>query len=206
MSSVLTDTQVRQLAQEILERKEYAHYRPDPDDVERALRLLRWLRDFLEWMNLQYEQAPWIFWSILAALAFVAALLLAHLIWSLRVALRTPTTRHLPRTPLQEQDLLEEARALSARGHFLEAAHRVELAVIALLIQREVIELSRSDPNRILRKRIASAPLHDAVRKDFVNLLNRLERQRFRDHEEDPALYEAWCTLHRNVEVLAGRS
>lgn len=206
MSGVFSDTQVRQLAQEILEREEYARFRPDPEEVARLFRFLQWLRDFLDWMDLQYEQAPWIFWSIITALALVAVLLLAHLIWSLRVALRAPVTKTVPRTSLHEQDLLEEARGLAARGQFLEAAHRIELAVIALLIQREVIELSRSDPNRILRKRITAAPLHDSLRRDFVQLLNRLERQRFRDHEEDPALYEAWCALHRNFEILAGRS
>lgn len=206
MNAALTDEKVRLLAQKILEREEYARFRPDPDEIARWSRVFDWLRNFLEWMDLQYERAPWVFWSILIAMAFVAALLLAHLIWSLRIALRAPTTRRASRISLQEQDLLAEAKSLAARGHFLEAAHRIELSAIALLIEREVIELSRSDPNRILRKRIAAAPLHESLRNDFVRLLNRLERQRFRDYEEDPALYEAWCALHRNFEILAGKS
>ena len=206
MSNALADESVRLLAQEVLQRKEYARWRPDPDELERLLKFFGWLRDLLEWMDLQYEYAPWIFWSIIGGMALIAVLLLAHVVWSLRVALRSPATKSAPRTTLHEQNLLEEARSLAARGKFLEAAHRIELAVISLLIQREVIELSRSDPNRILRKRLAGAALHESLRNDFVSLLNRLERQRFRDHEEDPALYEAWCALHRNFEVLAGKS
>ncbi len=206
MNAALTDEKIRLLAQTILEREEYARFRPDPDEIARWSKVFDWLRNFLEWMDLQYERAPWIFWSILIAMALVAALLLAHLIWSLRIALRTPTAQRSLRVSVQEQDLLAEAQRLAAQGRFLEAAHRIELAVIALLIERGVIELSRSDPNRILRKRMALAPVHESLRSDFVHLLNRLERQRFRDHEEDPALYEAWSTLHRNFEILADKS
>ena len=93
----------------------------------------------------------------------------------------------------------DEAAALAASGAFLEAARRLQLAVLDLLLRRRVLELGRADANRALRDRLHRAPLPDAERIDLLALIDRFERAWFRDRIEDPALYADWRSLHARL-------
>src|SRR6266403_795887 len=87
------------------------------------------------------------------------------------------------------------ADALARRGMFLEAARRVQLAALDLLLRARVVELGRSDPNRTLRRRLRDAALPEAERGDLLALIDWLEQRWFRDRNEERELYDRWRSL-----------
>jgi hypothetical protein len=101
---------------------------------------------------------------------------------------------------------LQEARALAADGHFLAAAHHVQLAALQMLLERRFVELARSEPNATLRRRLSGSSLPEAEKGDFLSLLDRLEAHWFRDREDDRALYRDWCQLHARLDGLGRRA
>jgi hypothetical protein len=167
--------------------------------LERILGLL----DFLEALRIA---SPLIYWAILGSLLLAAALLLAHVAWTVRLALRAPG----PETRKPERPLgpgfLAQAEGLAREGRFLEAARRVELGTLELLLRRRVIELSRSDPGRVLREQVRLSELPEAERTSLVALQERLEAGVFREHAADRSLYQAWLDLHRRLEAVAAPS
>ena len=201
--SDLSDEQIRTLAAEILSRDEF--FRPGmAEEAWRAVleRILGFL-DFLEALRIS---SPLIYWVILAGLLLVSAVLLAHVAWTVRIALRMP--RAEPRGPRSPSGpgFLEQAESLAREERFLEAARRVELAALELLLRRRVIELSRSDPGRALREQVRRSELPEAERSSLVALQKRLEAGLFREHAADRSLYEAWLDLHRRLETVAAAS
>ena len=200
-----SDAQLRELAREILERDEYAQHRVD----ELAqFRIAQWiaeqLRALLGWIDGLRDVSPGLYWVFVAALAVLALALFAHMVWSLRVALRPPVIEATELAPQRSRDFRAEAEALAARGGYLEAARRYQLGCLQLLLERGVLELERADPNRILRSRLAAAPLPVGLRDTFRGLIDRLEAQWFRDRENDPELYRAWRELHAALGARAG--
>jgi hypothetical protein len=201
--SDLSDQQIRTLASEILSRDEY--FRPGvAEEAWRAVlsRILGVL-DSLEALRIT---SPLIYWIILGALLLVAVVLLAHLVWSVRLALRMPGPRAPERARPSGPGFLEQAESLAREERFLEAARRVELGTLELLLRRRVIELSRSDPGRVLRERVRDSALPEAERSSLVALQRRLEAGLFRDQDADRSLYEAWLALHRRLESVAAAS
>jgi len=189
-----SDDRVRHLADTILARREYAAHR---DDLEGLAALAELLRDALARFeafvaHLAVSQ-PLAYWALVAGLAGVVLLLLAHLVWSVRAALRTRSAPP-PQAPLR-RDLVAEAEALAARGRYLEAARRAQHAWLEALVRRGVLDLERDDTNATLRLRLADCALPPAERHQAIALLDDLERQLFRDREDDPALFDAWRGL-----------
>jgi len=201
--SDLSDEQIRTLAAEILSRDEF--FRPGmAEEAWRAVleRILGFL-DFLEALRIS---SPLIYWVILAGLLLVSAVLLAHVAWTVRIALRMPRAEARgPRSP-SGPGFLEQAESLAREERFLEAARRVEFAALELLLRRRVIELSRSDPGRALREQVRRSELPEAERSALVALQQRLEAGLFREHAADRSLYEAWLDLHRRLETVAAAS
>jgi hypothetical protein len=201
--SDLSDEQIRTLAAEILSRDEF--FRPGmAEEAWRAVleRILGFL-DFLEALRIS---SPLIYWLILAGLLLVSAVLLAHVAWTVRIALRMPHAEARgPRSP-SGPEFLEQAESLARQERFLEAARRVELAALELLLRRRVIELSRSDPGRALREQVRRSELPEAERSSLVALQKRLEAGLFREHAADRSLYEAWLDLHQRLEAVAAAS
>ena len=190
------DEPVRELAAEILAREEYAAGRPD---LEAWSQLLDWLTGFTRWLEGLRVEAPGLYWLVILGLLVVALGLLAHVVWTVSIALRAtppPERRERAAAPV---DLGRRAEALAAEGRFLEGARQLERASLALLLEGRVIELARSEPNRVLRRRLLAAPLPEAERRELVGLIDRLERRVFRQGAEDPELYAAWRALYRRL-------
>lgn len=190
------DDQVRALAAEILRHEPYASWR-------QAERLMPWMREIGHWFD-QWNDwlgglPTWTQIAVIVALLSVSLLLLGHVVWSVTVALRRNGPVAAPDAVDIAPSLADEARALAAQGCFLEAAHRLQLATIALLVGQRRLMLSRFEANRVLRRRVGEAALPAAERRALVELVDRLERSWFRDRAGDAALYDAWHRLHARL-------
>ncbi len=108
-----------------------------------------------------------------------------------------------PGTRSGHAEALREARALAASGRYLEAAHRVQLATLALLISFDWLELARSDPNRTLRQRLAKSPLPERERRQLIRLVDRLEALWFDEPRQDSELFDEWMALDERILSLA---
>ena len=205
-AAALGDESVRSLAREILARGEYARFRPR--DAEWFESLARSIASAFEWLAGLWSTSPALYALLMLGLLAIAAALLAHVVWSVRRALSaTPPPAPAPRAA-EAPDLAAEGAALAREGRFLEAAHAMHLASLAVLLGAGALELRRHDPNRTLRRRLASAPIPEPLRRDFLALLGRLERRWFRDRSpaaEDPALFAAWQALHGRLAAAPRR-
>jgi len=185
------DEQARALAVTILKRSEFASWHDTP-----------WLVSAFTWLSGLWETDPLLYWAMLAGLTAVALLLLAHVAWVVRRALAVPAPARPPRPADASPRFLEEADALARRGMFLEAARRVQLAALDLLLRARVLELGRSDPNRTLRRRLREAALPEVECGDLLALIDRLEERWFRDRSEDRELYDRWRALHTRLGAV----
>jgi hypothetical protein len=198
--SDLSDEQIRTLAAEILSRDEYFR----PGIAEEAWRaLLAKILGFLDFLEALRFSSPLLYWMILGVLLLAAVVLLAHVVWTVRLALRMPGPETRERTRSAGPGFLEQAERLAREERFLEAARRVELGILELLIGRRVIELSRSDPGRTLREQVRVSALPEAERSSLISLQRQLEAGLFREHAADRVLYQAWLDLHRRLESVA---
>jgi hypothetical protein len=198
--SSLADARVQELARSILAREEYARYRPL--DLEAWRAGLERIARALVWLSRLSVEQPLLWALLLGGLLALAALLLAHVVYSMRSAVRArpPTARH---SAASGPDLRGQAERLVAAGRFLDAAHVVQLACLRELVERGALELRRHEPNPVLRAQVASSGLPEAERREFLALLDRLETRWFRDRAPelgDRALFEAW---HRLLERLS---
>jgi hypothetical protein len=202
-ASQLSDEEIRSLAAEILSREEY--FRPGlAEEAWRAVlaRILGFF-DFLEALRIA---SPFIYWAILCGLLLTALLLLAHVVWTVRIALRVPRPKASESGRPSGSGFLEQAESLAREERYLEAARRVELGTLELLLRRRVIELSRSDPGREFREQVRGSALPEAERSALISLQRRLEAGLFREHAADRSLYQAWRDLHRRLEAVAAPS
>jgi len=201
--SDLSDEQIRSLAAEILSRDDYFR----PGIAHEAWReLLTRILDFFDFLEALRIASPLIYWLILGALLLVALALLAHVVWTVRLALRMPGPEARERARPPGPGFLAQAESLAREERFLEAARRVELGTIELLLRRRVIELSRSDPGRALREQVQRSALPEAERSALISLQRRLEAGLFRENSADRSLYQAWLDLHRRLDSVAAPS
>ena len=199
----VTDEHVRALAKEILSRDPYSAWRSQEW-------VLPWLKQINEWLQ------RWNHWLgglpagtqmlVIGALLLISVLLLTHVVWSVMVALRTRAPQATPRPADDRPGFAAEAEALAAQGRFLEAAHRLQLATIELLVSQRRLALSRFEANRVLRRRVREASLPMAERRTLVDLVDRLERGWFRDRAGDADLYGAWRMLHARLAESAAEA
>lgn len=204
MLPALTDEQVRATAADILQRAPYARWRNSEAVIAVLEPILRWLGRLNGWLLDLALRQPVLYWLLIGGLLLVAAVLLAHVAWSVRIALS------LPAPPPARRDaagggpsLFAEAEALAARGRYLDAAHRLQLATIEVLLARRLISLSRFEPNRVLRARLRGAALPEPERRALLALVDRLEARWFRDRANDADLYGDWYALHRRLSAVA---
>jgi len=199
---IASDERARELAAEILQRPEYADgqtYRLRSQILER---LIEWLRDLSAWFDTLRFESPALYWTLLLVLLVTLVLLLAHVTWSIHAALTAARRPPERRPEAARPHFTDEAAALARGGQFLAAAHRLQLAAIELLLNRNLLDLSRFEPNRVLRRRLREARLPAAERDDLLALLDRLETRWFRDRTEDDELYRRWQALYERLERL----
>ncbi len=199
-ASPLHDEEIRSLAAEILSREEY--FRPGlAEEAWRAV--LTRIFGFFDFLDALRIASPFLYWAILFGLLLTALLLLAHVVWTVRIALRMPRPQAGESGRPSGPGFLEQAESLAREERYLEAARRVELGTLELLLRRRVIALSRSDPGRELREKVRGSALPEAERNALISLQRRLEAGLFREHRADRSLYQAWLELHRRLENVA---
>ncbi len=218
------DEEAQRAAQEILSAPEFTRWNTD---YEAWLALIDRLAAFVpDWV---FEALDWIGGALDSALDGLARLLegfgvfgeanaiigwlgvcvlIAILIvlgqrWRTRISIATgsPAERH--DAMRDHAEAMTSAHDLARRGHFLEAAHRVQLATLALLIEFGWLELARSDPNRTLRDRVRASGLPKAEGLSLIQLVDRLEALWFNEPEEDRVLFEDWLCFGTHIEKVA---
>lgn len=220
-----SDDAIRDVAADILMQPEFRRFREDPswltqllrDQAERARAFFEWLGSLLpDWLTSWWEG----FWSAFglffdgeyAAIRIVLGVvlsvaILAGLLLLVRALARGRARRRAQHegggeTDVESAVLLARARELAGAGRWLEATHTVQLATLELLLRRRWLALERSEPNRTLRRRLADASLPSSLRDDLVGLLDRLEREWFRDRSADPQLYDLWTAMYETLDRL----
>ncbi|MCK6553052.1 hypothetical protein L6Q96_00470 [Candidatus Binatia bacterium] len=199
------DDRIRALAADVLGREEYARWRAAPvrGFFDLLIAIERWLDIVRAWLAVVADTQPVLYSALLVALLLVGVGLLVHIAYAVHRALGA-ASRGV--RPMAEETAppawLNEAEGLARAGRSLEAAHRVHLAVLTLLLEERGLRLDRAEPNRVLRRRLTAARLGDAERRELLRLLDRLETRWFRDRADDPGLYEAWRTLYARVAAL----
>jgi hypothetical protein len=198
------DREVRALAQEILERPEFAYWRSL--EVDFLLAIERWIESYLGWVQHLRIESPPLYWLFISALLLTTLALLAHVVLSLRAALALP----VPDSPELElaapPDWAAEAERLAAQGRFLEGAHQLVLGSIQLLVGSGRIDLTRAEANPVLRERVRGSNLPPHQRSRFLGLLDAFEERWFRDRIEDDQLFRDWSDLHAELRASSGSS
>jgi hypothetical protein len=191
MTPAPSDAAIRALAAEIVRRSDYTQWRTS-----------EWIAHAFEWLVRLGHERPPLYWALFGTLTLIALVLIVHVTISIRAALRVPPRRDGGPGDASLTSFVADAEALAAAGRYLEAARRVQLAVIELLLRRRVVALARSDPNRTLRARLREATLPAGERGELIALIDRFERCWFRDGAADRDLYEAWRRAHDRLAML----
>ncbi len=195
------DDALRSLASQILARPEYARFRPF--DEAWLLHLKTSILRLTSWVE---SLGPWQYAALLSGLVLLLALLVLHIVWSLRAVLGTGSKTDTRPMERERAPLDVEARSLAEGGYFLDAAHQMHLACIDRLLREGILELHRHDPNRTLRKRIRATSMGEELKAAFLSGLERLERRWFRDHTvstSDRELYDEWRSIYERIESAA---
>ena len=200
LPAAVTDERVRTVAGEILDHAPYAAWRHGEFVLPWLQRVSDWLRQWNDWVG-GLPTGTQV--AVIGAMLLLSALLLGHVVWSLRLALRARAVTPPAGGDADAPSFAAEAEALAAQGRFLEAAHRLQLATIAMLVGQGRLALSRFEANRVLRRRVAEAALPAAEQRALVELVDRLERGWFRDRAGDADLYAAWRSLHARLATAA---
>jgi hypothetical protein len=219
-----TDEELRSAAAEILGANEFTRWHTDyqswlnllerigeliPDWliqayawIQQAARaVFQWIAEVLRLFGVLGDVGEGIGW--LAVCILVAALIVLGWNWQARKA-RYRSSATSQRSPGRSHaEALREAAALARRGRYLEAAHRVQLATLALLIEFDWLELARSDPNRTLRTRVRESALPTRERHELITLVDRLEALWFDVPREDRLLFEDWVSLDERIVSIA---
>jgi hypothetical protein len=194
-----TDDAIRAAAHAVLSRAEYAQFRfaeTIPDWIDA---LKRWISGYAAWTRALAETSPVLFALFIGSLVLISVLLLAHLVWSLRVAMRGRHAEDTAEGGSATRDFAREAEQLAARGDVLEACRALQLACLELLIGRGALALARHDSNSTLRQRLRGSPLPAALRDELIAAVDWLERSWFRDREPSSDLLALWQRVHTGL-------
>src|SRR5262249_44982903 len=190
----------RTLAQDILARSEFDQAKaPEPW----IARLLHLFFDWLGKIEFLHGHFPLLYWIVLIGLLLVLIALVAHIAWTILIALRAPEPAEAIMMRPQVRDLAAEAESLAASGRYLEAAHRMMIASFRCLSDRAVIELRPDRSNLWIRGAIGSSRLNQGLAREIDTLVTRTEWRWFGDRRNDPAIYADWRSV---FERLAGAS
>lgn len=184
-----SDAGIRHLAHQILARPEYGNATSNTYVADLIHRILAWIDN----LGVLRFKDPFLYWTIMIALVLVFVALVAHLVWTLRAALRAPEPPDRPVVGGRTMpDLAREADALAADGRYLEAAHRLMLASFRTLAENSVIELSPERSNRWIRAALRESSLAQPLAVELDALVERTERKWFGERANDPRIYAEW--------------
>jgi len=221
---LVTDEQARQAADEILSGREFARWQSDYESwlamLERIAELtpdwlisafvwfaeaidvlLDRLAGFLEFFGVFGDVEEGVGW--VAVCLLVAALIVLGRQWVVRMAEAPGSAAERRRPGRDHARAVKAARDLARDGHYLEAAHRVQLATLALLIEFDWLELARSDPNQTLRDRVRASAIPKPEAGRLIELVDRLETLWFSEPREDRVLFEDWLSLDERIANVA---
>jgi hypothetical protein len=162
------------------------------------------IADFLGFFGVFGDAREGIGWLAVCVLA--AAFIALGWRWRHRATTRAAPAAERRQPGRDHAAAMTSARTLARSGHYLAAAHRVQLATLALLIEFDWLELARSDPNRTLRDRVRDSAIPKPEARRLIELVDRLEMLWFSERREDRTLFEDWQSLdERIVAVASGR-
>jgi hypothetical protein len=196
--SDISDSAVRELAQKILARPEYADARPSSTKSW----LLSMLRRLLGWLGGMGElrmSAPTLYWLMIGGLFLILAIMVAHIVWTISAALRAPEPPTRSASGARLRDHAAEAELLAASGSYLEAAHHLMIASFRTLAERSVIDLRPDRSNRWIRRALRDSKLNEGLVREIDRLVARTERHWFGDRENSPAIYSDWKSAFDQV-------
>ena len=194
--ATISDSELRARAAEILARPEYARFRTIPAEALRQL--LAQLEHWLSWLTELHERSPVLYFSLLLGLTALAAVLLTHVIWSLRAAFRVPAAEAA--APARgERDFVAEAQTLAQRGDYLEASHRLLLASLAHAARSRLLELRPDDGNQAVCRKLQDSALPPALKQRWTQLIARTDAQWFGARVQSEELYGQWRTVYAEL-------
>ncbi len=210
-----SDATVRELAGQILARPEYAAATGAQSKVQSWL--LRVLDRILHWftgLQVLRDSSPLLYWMIVLAIAGLCAALIAHVAWTIWLAMTAPDPAQAAPAPSANfPDLAREAEALAASGRYLDGAHRLMLATFRILAERSVIELRPDRSNRWIRAALRGSSLAENLALEIDALMERTERRWFgdrartrdsaRNSEDDPEIYARWRSAFAQLSSQA---
>ncbi len=197
---------MRALVRTILERPRYKNFRPESHDLA-GLIGEKW-RELMNWLLQLRDTDPKLYWALLLGLCALCALLIAHMVWTLRAALRALPTAPPAEAQTESSDFAQEARDLAKRGEHLQAAHQLWLASLRILAQRRHIPLSPEDGNRAVCRQLAASQLPRALREQLIELITETEQAWFgypQAQAEGAPLYRRWDQAYAQLALLAAR-
>jgi hypothetical protein len=194
----VSDSAVRELAQEILARPEYASARPSSTETQ----LLSILHRFFDWLGslgTLRVTTPALYWLMIVGLFLILAIMVAHIVWTISAALRAPEPPTRSAFGAKLRDHVAEAELLAASGSYLEAAHSLMIASFRTLAERSVIDLRPDRSNRWIRRALRDSKLNENLVREIDRLVTRTERHWFGDRENSPAIYSDWKSAFDQV-------
>lgn len=191
--ATVSDAELRERAAEILARPEYARFRTVSAELLRQL--LDLFKGWIDWLAALHQRAPALYFGLLIGLTVLAALLLTHVIWSLRAALRMPALE--PQAAARsERDFVAEAQALAQQGDYLEASHRLLLASLAHAARSRLLELRPDDGNQAVCRKLNAAALEPGLKQRWTQLIARTDAQWFGARSPNAELYAQWRSVY----------
>jgi hypothetical protein len=200
-----SDAAVRDLAGKILARPEYA----DANGIHSQIQ--SWLSRFFErlfgWfsqLEVMRDSSPLLYWMVVLAIAGVSVALIAHVTWTIWIAMTAPQpVSSEAASAAGVPDLAREAESLAASGRYLDAAHRLMLASFRTLAERAVIELRPDRSNRWIRTALRGSTLAENLANELDALVERTERRWFGDRINDPEIYARWRSAYEQISSQA---
>lgn len=161
--------------------------------------LLRILRDFFGWLNSLYDTARWLFWLLLISCLVLLALIVFHIVYSVRKAFGSNRTRddksggHAARI-LLSTGYRQEADRRAAAGDYTEAVRFLFLSLVCRFDEQGRVSLHKAYTNReYLRLLGDQTPARAALRVLVDTLDDHWYGQRVcerQQYEECLAIYE----------------
>jgi hypothetical protein len=201
----MSDAAVRDLAGKILARPEYADANGIHSKVEGWLaRFLERLFSWFSQLQVMRDSSPLLYWLVVLAIAGVSVALIAHVTWTVWIAMTAPQPVSSERASTGGvPDLAREAESLAASGRYLDAAHRLMLASFRTLAERSVIELRPDRSNRWIRAALRGSTLAENLAVELDALVERTERRWFGDRQNDPEIYARWRSAYEQLSSHA---